>query len=507
MQVRCEGEARPTAREQCAVISELKNSKPNMSSITIDFVKSVVLHDLGSVEHRISETLIGHGAQTREQVQKHTGLEMDEVKHGLIALVAHSIVSSRPSGKGAATSPFLYELDLETVPHRVCIPRFVSNVKEQLGAAAGLVVDIFTQRGKLLMRQLVDLCSAFEDTADDDATTRTQEEWRETRAKYDEAFRLLVQKDFLIQAVEQAGDVRAVKHRKLAPEASPEALDDGSTFWALNYAQLVWDLQRAKSAALVRDRVNATAATVVHLMMGSYPVEADTCSALSAEDVLELVRAEPGAPTIGEDTLRRYLGELSSTQQAFEQMTARRPSNVMVKEAGGYAVNLQHLLSELRAAELQTIVVDNFGRLAGRVFRLLLAHEVLEEAQVAELATAPTADVEATLTAMRAGSFVSLRVVTRGKRKFRMWRVPLQSVTTRILESFYCNWVKTKETIVADQARLNPILDKMRSLEPELTAAQVDEFDEWQRVDISLQLALSHLAESIVLFRSTVDSR
>jgi hypothetical protein len=88
-----------------------------------------------------------------------------------------------------------------------------------------------------------------------------------------------------------------------------------------------------------------------------------------------------------------------------------------------------------------------------------------------------------------------------------MWRVPLQSVTTRILESFYFNWVKTKETIVADQARLSPILDKMRSLEPELTSAQVDEFDEWQRADISLQLTLSHLAESIVLFRSTVDSR
>jgi hypothetical protein len=396
-------------------------------------------------------------------------------------------------------------LDLDSVPHRVCIPWFIANIKEQLGWAAGLVVDMFTQRGKLLLRQTVDLCSALEDAAAVDASTRTPDELQETRARYEEAFRVLAQEGFLVQSIEEPVDARTAKRPKNNPDAMLEALDDGNMFWALNYEQLVWVLQRAKATTLVQDTVNATASAVLHIMMGSRPMEADACPALSVEEVLELVQARSEAPTIGEDTLRRYLGELSSKQQAFEQMTARRPSNVLEARAGGFAVNLRHLLGELQTAEMQTIVVNACGRLAGRVVRLLLAHEVLEEAQVVERATAPSAEVEAALAAMRAASFVSLRVVTRGKRKFRLWRVPLQSVTARILESFYCNWVRLKEKIVADQARVDPILDQMRSFESDVTEAQIEEYNEWQREDVSLQLALSHHADMIVLFRS-VDS-
>jgi hypothetical protein len=92
---------------------------------------------------------------------------------------------------------------------------------------------------------------------------------------------------------------------------------------------------------------------------------------------------------------------------------------------------------------IESVVVNKFGTLSGRIFRLLNSRPLLEQKQIASICMIPIKDVREKLYRMLNAGFVALQEIPKSSdhapvRTFYLWSIPPQSQLRTILSSDIC---------------------------------------------------------------------
>lgn len=480
-----------------------------LTSQFLRFVKTLVRSEFGENVAKIADALIVFGAQNQQQLTKNAGLEKDEIKRGLIVLLAHGIAfvqtksdegksvksNSKKRTAGDSVAPrveFIYEFDIEKARLRGSAVWHVHILKQRFGKEGELIAETFIQHGKLLKNQLFSLVvtRGFASESEEHPSEGAVES---ARRKVQSVFKSMSEQRYLQPAPTVSSGAREPASKRAnrgegedeGGRAGEEPSEE-NTYYMLNFEQLKGDFVRLDVVDHVQARLNPAAASIVDLIM-KQPAP------LTKQQILERA-TEFSAPKLTPESLQEYLDELISLKLVAHAATT-------------YMVDTQHIMSQLRAQHALSIVSGTFEALGGRIFRLLLQHRRLEEKQVVELSTAPKQKVRSLLYAMLKRGFVSLQEVPKTpdrhpNRTFYLWGVPSEQVSRCLLESFCGTWANIRIRLSAETAKIKPIHDKMDLTGSEsLNEAEVEQFNKWKRGDDRMHHSLLQLDRLISLFR------
>jgi DNA-directed RNA polymerase III subunit RPC3 len=121
------------------------------------------------------------------------------------------------------------------------------------------------------------------------------------------------------------------------------------------------------------------------------------------------------------DQLCNYLDLLTNQTPAI----LTRISDI---NGGSYTVSLSNVVDFIKRKTIESIVVEKFGFMSCRIFRLLIHHVQLEQKQIAEFSMLPLKDCRERLYQMLKFNFLALQEVPRANertpsRTLYLWKV------------------------------------------------------------------------------------
>ncbi|KAK8940874.1 hypothetical protein KSP39_PZI010160 [Platanthera zijinensis] len=368
----------------------------------------------------VCECLIRHGSLSFLEVVRFTELPQGQVKNSLLVLIQHNCVQAfsvpKTVGMGGITKPVtLYMILFDNIIHRMRFSKFCLIVKEHLGHQCAEFLEGFLQHGRLTFELLFDRASGLtegkatrndvlakfnelvhaqyvercpkgepflEPKSDEEVSsirkrikssgdTRTIEQEAIIAAAPLDADRFSgiisltlnteeVMKDVNNTLETSAGSKR--KHEVLeADEDMQNAINTTEVLWRVNYEKFVRCLKKKACVANVRSRLGLDAAIVLEAMIDANDHQniAMNSVTLSMNSIIEGVRGKPGGISLTLERVRAILNQLGS--------------ELCPEESGAlYTIGLKGIIENCQNDEVESLVLNKYGKEAYRIFRMLI---------------------------------------------------------------------------------------------------------------------------------------
>lgn len=270
---------------------------------------------------------------------------------------------------------------------------------------------------------------------------------------------------------------------------------DGQAIWTVSHKRFLSDFRKQAIVEFTADRLDATAAAIVRVILNSYPVDINArVPAWEAGKILRLIEDDETAPVVDMDTLMDNLREM-----CHDTLVLAR------KEGSNYYINVTMIFEAMQLRHAQSVIKERFGVTAARIFRLLIINKRLEEKQVFDMATAPKKQARSMLYEMMRAGFVSLQGVPRtSDRKpastLYLWGVPFRAAKVILADSILFAWVNLRTRLDLESTKIQPLLGKLEVDLDSVTPQEKDQIERWKKGADRMQHGLSQLVDLITLY-------
>lgn len=221
-------------------------------------------------------------------------------------------------------------------------------------------------------------------------------------------------------------------------------------------------------------------------------------------------RPEPDASDRSENRMQQVKNHL----QLLESDDCRFLRKCGSSGQGEWTVDFERIIKHMQQAELDTMMLENFGTFGHRLARMLRKFGKLEEKQLPNLALMKQKDVRTKLAEMQMAGVVDIQEVPRDagrqnpNRIIFLWFFDNERVASMILENAYkmmsrCLQRLDHERREAADAIAPTLRTDMLNVAPEtyLDAAQLNSYQIWRTKEESLLGQILRLDQLIGIFR------
>ncbi|KAL3418680.1 RNA polymerase III subunit RPC82 [Phlyctema vagabunda] len=181
-------------------------------------------------------------------------------------------------------------------------------------------------------------------------------------------------------------------------------------------------------------------------------------------------------------------------------------------QQGSYTVDFESLVQTLRETELDTLIMENFGKTGHRLGRIMRKFGKLDEKQLPKMALMKQKDVRTKLVEMQMAGFVDIQEVpkdnsrTAGRTIF-LWHFDKQRVSTILLDIIYKAMSRCLQRLEVEKRQADDIIttvsrtDVRGNEEEMLTSEQMKKLREIRGKEEKLLAQVGRLDELVGIFR------
>jgi DNA-directed RNA polymerase III subunit RPC3 len=180
---------------------------------------------------------------------------------------------------------------------------------------------------------------------------------------------------------------------------------------------------------------------------------------------------------------------------------------------GEWTVDFDRIIAHLQEAELDQMLLENFGRTGHRLARMMRTLGKLEEKQLPTLAFMKQKDIRTKLAEMQMAGMIDIQEVPRDNsrttgRTIFLWYFDTERVSTLMLDSIYKSMSRCIQRLDIEKRRAQDILSltersDVRDLKEEdyLDQSQINQLQEIRRKEESLLGQIGRLDDLVGIFR------
>ncbi|KAF3432981.1 hypothetical protein FNV43_RR24083 [Rhamnella rubrinervis] len=455
----------------------------------IKFSVHIITSHFGNLVAKVCEKLLTRGPLTLQLLIRFTELNSLQVKNSLLILIQHNCVqafSAEESG-GIANkqTPTQYLVLFDNILHRLRFPKFLEIVAQELDENCAELLEGLLQHGRLTQEQIYERAKSIKsgDCADQSGV---QEHFRklvndrfiercpapepfiaestpeETPAKKRgaKATKLVEVKKTLEQRVlEEAAvmeaqrfsimedletDIDAEKSKdsssivRLGEKRKGDLLElDGDfsfnnkevTLWRANFEEFLRCLRHKACVESVRARLDDGAAIVLKALLkatrgAEKKVKMENSVPLSLDSIFEEVMKSEAGRTMTLDRVRASLDQLGC------------PSSMGIDDS--YSIDLKKIIELSQNEEVESIVLNRYGRDGYRVFRLLSkAGHLLETDKISEMTFVEKKDTPKILYKLWQDEYLHMEKMVVNTKQFLLWKVNKSILCEHVLDEMY----------------------------------------------------------------------
>lgn len=501
----------------------------------INYAVCLISTHFGDVVAKVCECLIRHGSLSFLEVVRFTELPQGQVKNSLLVLIQHNCVQAfsipKTVGMGGITKPItLYMVIFDNIIHRMRFSKFCLIVKEHLGNQCADILEGFLQHGRLTFELLFDRASGLsegkatrndvlakfnklvhaqyvercpkgepflEPKSDEEVSsmrkrikssgeTRTIEQEAIIAAAPPDADRfsgIITEEDMkdVNHTLEtSAGSKR--KHEVLeADEDIQNAINTTEVLWRVNYEKFVHCLKKKACVANVRSKLGPDAAIVLEAMIDANDHQniAMNSVTLSMNSIIEGVRGKPGGISLTLERVRAIMEQLGS--------------QLCPEESGAlYTIGLKEIIETCQNDEVESLVLNKYGKEAYRIFRMLiLAGRLIPMDQISDNTFLEKKEAQKILCKLWKDDFLEMEKVNLNagvRTEVFLWKVNKKFLWEHVLNDIF-------HTALNISKKISQVIEE----------CQVSKFDEekdkrLKRARRILESALLKMDDAIMLF-------
>eukprot|EP00299_Pterocystis_sp_00344_P016550 c829_g1_i1.p1 GENE.c829_g1_i1~~c829_g1_i1.p1 ORF type:complete len:417 (-),score=128.82 c829_g1_i1:16-1266(-) len=282
-------------------------------------------------------------------------------------------------------------------------------------------------------------------------------------------------------------------------------LDDRDTLWGVNVDKFNQDFRNKAIVDFVTEKVNLVAGklveTILQLTAAYQKTKNDeTTIPVPVDRILAAVNQVPKATEqMTRDSLCNYLDLLChQTPQIVNRL-----SDI---NGGSYVVCLGTVASFIKQKSLEAIVLEKFGVMSCRIFRLLLQHHQLEQKQIADFAMLPIKECRERLFQMLKANILSLQEIPKSadrapSRTIYLWKVQLGAVNDQIVQEMFKTMWNIKKRRQHEFHSAEDLVHTFTTKPDTLTEAQKRQLKQLQEIVNRLDKAMLQLDQTMIVLR------
>eukprot|EP00252_Welwitschia_mirabilis_P013219 TRINITY_DN29148_c0_g1_i1.p1 TRINITY_DN29148_c0_g1~~TRINITY_DN29148_c0_g1_i1.p1 ORF type:complete len:546 (+),score=110.47 TRINITY_DN29148_c0_g1_i1:206-1843(+) len=524
----------------------------------------------GDLVGKVCSCLVYKGTLTMPEIARSTEMSAKDLKNCLLVLIQHNCVQpfrmDPEEGMASAKGATQYAIFVDIILHRMRFPKFLLLVREELGEEVESLFEGLLEHGRLSFEQSRERAKEqaekgdlFDEDAFKDMFTRLvhshyiercpiaepllpaksssdqpkkvargaasrikQENSSETEAQRIaaaasplEAERFLIPWSFDQMAENDLGSGSKRKYSTMGDDSRTTIRTNfKEILWRVNYEELVRNLRHKACITQVRSKLDLGSATVLEGMLLASRSSETTAKQqrsmpLSMDDILQAVRTAKGGLGM---TMERIRGSLTQMASSHIGYLSRSSDNM-----GKYVINMHKIIQDARKSEMEAVVLNRFGNVGCRIFRLLAMKGPLEHTQISDQALVDRKETLEILYKLLKDNFVQLQEIAKSNehapsKTFYLWRVAESSLMDQIVDDMYhaasnlvqrfaCELEKEQEVLeLVNQMNQQSRSSDGRQSVITLTKSQQEQVKRIRKVAKILEASLLKLDESILLF-------
>lgn len=451
----------------------------------------------GEIVERVGTALLSAGNQTMRELTNGTGMGTEQVRKALCVLLQHNLAQFRLHRRGCVE----YEARGRRVLRVLRYPRYIYTAKALYGDTGELLVEELLLNGRMQLSALLgkvadrltdtmedgksmdyaDVLSTFVRLADTHFVQRCPQvpEGPQDPDVPPPAAPTLVLNEKDMYVVPKLNLVGKGKRRRSCdeeqssgPRAKKQKSDTGSTepppddgiYWQVNTERFHQHFRDQAIVSAVANRMDQPSSEIIRTMLRMS--EVTTASGAAHTQPLsthEIFRSLPPGYNIPKAVLEQSLALMADDPLQFVGKCGD-------SGGGSYSVNLHRALRCMATATLESVVEERFGSRCGRIFRLLLRKQHLEQKQVEDFAMIPAKEAKEMLYKMLSENFVSLQEIPRTpdhapSRTFYLYTVNVPAVARMLLQRCYKSVANLMERRQHETRENKRLLEKSQRVE------------------------------------------
>ncbi|KAI9089577.1 RNA polymerase III subunit RPC82 helix-turn-helix domain-containing protein [Phlyctochytrium arcticum] len=474
----------------------------------------IVKEHFGPIVESVCTFLIQHGRSPIPVISRSIELSPRQIRESLFILIHHGLVTYAEIPEGTRMAVY-YKASPEEIALRDCFPLYMAEINARYGEECESILREILRQGRssfneLLetratrlsrdqltegLHRLIDNKVLAECTPEDSMTAddiRMQEEAAEVAkrgglpltateltklrkqlaAKRDAEYEEPAEGTKKRKVVRDLDDIAANKKfasddrvgsRGGGSNTALGAFGGGDLFYRVNYERIHIFIRSADIQRLAEYRINAGAGEVIGRLLEAAEPKIQRCQgAEKGPMVSQLMLSSLIDHSVPMEVEGRTSNAVVDYLDALTQDDMKLISKASEGGGGQYVVNLHMAVNSLRGRMMESIVQEQFGDSARRIWRILNLMEKLTETQIAKLALVPLKEARHVLYLMLNAGLAFIQDVPKtldhsAARTFFLWYVSIPQTAVLLTEDAYktlANVKQRREKEIAARARL-----------------------------------------------------
>ncbi|XP_030475192.2 uncharacterized protein LOC115692478 isoform X1 [Syzygium oleosum] len=516
------------------------------SQYGVKYAVHIISSHFGDLVAKVCECLLRRGPLTHQNIARFTEVSASQVKNCLLVLIQQNCVQAfsveHPGGVGDAPRRSTEYMALfDNINHRMRFPKFMAVVSQELDKECVELFQGLLQHGRLTLEKMIDRAKCGrEDSTAQDATRETLSKLINARfvercpdpephlsppseeeapaRKRTKSSKMAIEpetieervlaaaapmeaKRFLIffdttteedgQKTEDSFLGVGEKRKSDALESDKELGSDGDqVLWRVNVQEFMHRFRHKACVENVRERLDGGAAVALSAMLETSrsmekKVKTDNSVPLSINTIYEEVMKGEAGRSMTLDHLRASLVMLGCERGADES----------------YKIDLKNIIEQAQNEEVESVVLERYGRVAYRIFRLLSkANRLLETDKISDTAFVDKKEISKILCRLWKDEFLHMeKVVVTAPRQmqFLLWKVNKSTLWPHVLDEMYHAALNLNLRVAYELEKENELLN----LPIEKRSGPLEKrYSRLRTVRLLLESSLMKLDDAIMLF-------
>uniref|UniRef100_A0A1D1ZJI4 DNA-directed RNA polymerase III subunit RPC3 n=1 Tax=Anthurium amnicola TaxID=1678845 RepID=A0A1D1ZJI4_9ARAE len=477
----------------------------------LNLAVDIITTHFGDFVAKVCSCLLHRGSLSLQEIARDTGFSHSRAKNCLLVLIQHNCVQAYSISRGGApgASPKVvtqYMALFDNILHRLRFTKFLAIVAGEFDDhQCEALIEGLLQHGRLTFEQLVMRATSKPKENEEDETPSTRKRGAKSAIQTETLEQQALAAAALLDAERFSGFGDGVLDEKLGGKSlggnigekrkheelefdkeTQAAINENEVLWRANFEKLVHCLKKKVCVASVRERLSLDAAVVLEAMIESSNQQKpkDNSVTSSLDDILEWVMKRPGGRLMTMQHVRTCLEELKCKSSIGDARAL-------------YSIDLGDIVEECLREEVESLVLQRYGKEAYRIFRLLMKkNRPVETDSISDITFVEKKEAQGILYKLWMDSYLLMEfaVAYPGERRF-LWKVNTGTLYEHILNEMYHAVLNLSQKIA--QSREQPL----EVVEQQAEDNQKKESNRLKKMRIIiLETSLLRLDDALMLF-------